>query len=79
MLDIGITCADMRVTGAINLTYFLSGQSHGLNIYSEDLCEGTRFLDMAGILTGGPVMNLDFLIVSGLPLHIPFADAQPSA
>lgn len=35
--------------GAINATYFLSGQAHGLDIYAEDLVDG-RFLDMSLML-----------------------------
>lgn len=31
--------------GAINATYFLSGQRYGLRIYSEDLTQGTAFLN----------------------------------
>lgn len=49
--------------GAINATYFLSGQKHGLQIYSEELTRGGSFIDFSYLLRGGrPVMNLDYLI-----------------
>ncbi|GLI62422.1 hypothetical protein VaNZ11_005044, partial [Volvox africanus] len=50
--------------GAINATYFLAGQRHGLRIYHEDLTKGTNFLDFRNLFSGSsrPVMNIDFLI-----------------
>ncbi|PNW78748.1 hypothetical protein CHLRE_09g388763v5 [Chlamydomonas reinhardtii] len=50
--------------GAINATYFLTGQRNGLRIYHEDLTQGTAFLDFRNLFSssGAPVMNVDFLI-----------------
>ncbi|KAG2453129.1 hypothetical protein HYH02_002456 [Chlamydomonas schloesseri] len=50
--------------GAINATYFLTGQRCGLRIYHEDLTQGTAFLDFRNLFSssGAPVMNVDFLI-----------------
>lgn len=47
--------------GAINATYFLSGQEHGLRIYQEDI-NGPEFVDLRRLLSKQPVMNLDFLL-----------------
>ncbi len=47
--DLGLTHAFDAVygssAGAINATYFLTGQEQGLHIYTEDLTQGTRFMD----------------------------------
>jgi len=50
--------------GAINATYFLSGEPHGLKIYGEDLT-GTRFIDVRTLLSpagGIGFMKLDYLV-----------------
>ncbi|MEW5298182.1 MAG: hypothetical protein WDW38_001088 [Sanguina aurantia] len=47
--------------GAINATYFLTGQGYGLDVYMEDLT-GSEFLNFSNFLNGKPVMNLDYLI-----------------
>ncbi|CAD7703920.1 unnamed protein product [Ostreobium quekettii] len=47
--------------GAINATYFLSGQPHGLDVYADDI-SNERFLDFKRIIGPDPVMNLDFLV-----------------
>ncbi|GFR47605.1 hypothetical protein Agub_g9340, partial [Astrephomene gubernaculifera] len=66
--DLGLTHVFDAVygasAGAINATYFLSGQRHGLRIYHEDLTRGSAFLDFRNLFSGSsrPVMNIDFLI-----------------
>mmetsp|Transcript_2190 Transcript_2190/g.6529 ORF Transcript_2190/g.6529 Transcript_2190/m.6529 type:complete len:751 (-) Transcript_2190:502-2754(-) len=49
--------------GAINATYFLTGQREGVDIYSEDIAN-KMFLDLTRFvgLGDGPVMDLGFLI-----------------
>jgi len=47
--------------GAINLSYFLSGQDFGLKIYTEDLND-SRFLNYARTFRGKPIMDLGYLI-----------------
>ena len=47
--------------GAINATYFLSGQRHGLDVYTKDIANAS-FLDLRRMLVGQPAMNLDFLV-----------------
>ncbi|CAD7704268.1 unnamed protein product, partial [Ostreobium quekettii] len=47
--------------GAINATYFLTGQPYGLDVYADDISNKT-FLDFKRIIGPDPVMNLDFLI-----------------
>jgi len=50
--------------GAINSTYFLSGQPEGLDIYTSHLAQGDRFLSLRRLLkrNAGPVMDLDYLL-----------------
>lgn len=50
--------------GAINSTYFLSGQPEGLDIYTSHLAQGENFLSLRRLLkrNAGPVMNLDYLL-----------------
>lgn len=43
--------------GAINSTFFLTGQEYGLDIYTEDLI-GRKFIDFARVLRGRPIMDL---------------------
>lgn len=51
--------------GAINATYFLSGQREGVRIYYEDIAN-KKFVDLARLLDRkneqGPVLNLSFLM-----------------
>jgi len=47
--------------GAINATYFLSGQPYGLDIYVDDIAN-SEFLSLKRFFGRDPVMNLDFLI-----------------
>jgi predicted patatin/cPLA2 family phospholipase len=48
--------------GAINAAYFLAGQAaFGTTIYAEDI-NNSSFIDMKRILTGGPVVDLAFLL-----------------
>ncbi|GLC42003.1 hypothetical protein PLESTM_001275600 [Pleodorina starrii] len=68
LYDLGCTnCFDAvygASAGAINATYYLTGQRHGLRIYHEDLTRGSAFLDIRNLFSGSsrPVMNIDFLI-----------------
>jgi predicted patatin/cPLA2 family phospholipase len=48
--------------GAVNAAYFLAGQAaFGTSIYAEDI-NNRRFIDLRRLLTGGPVVDLGFLI-----------------
>lgn len=47
--------------GAINATYYITGQHAGLNAYVEDLVS-PQFLNVQGLVKGQPVMNLDYLL-----------------
>ncbi|HXT68917.1 MAG TPA: patatin-like phospholipase family protein [Vicinamibacterales bacterium] len=48
--------------GAINAAYFLAGQAaFGTAIYAEDI-NNRHFIDLRRILTGGPVVDLGFLL-----------------
>ncbi len=51
--------------GAINATYFLSGQREGVRIYHEDIAN-KQFVDLSRLLDRkneqGPVLNLSFLM-----------------
>lgn len=48
--------------GAINSTYYLSGQPAGLDIYTDHLAAGSRFLSLKRYWSSAPVMDLDFLL-----------------
>lgn len=50
--------------GAINATYFLTGQPEGLDIYTEHLATSDRFLSLKRYWMGGPApaMDLSFLL-----------------
>jgi hypothetical protein len=66
--------------GAINATYFLSGQPEGLDIYADHLAASDRFLSLRRLLSrgAGPMMNLDYLLdevmVDAVPLDWVRAD-----
>ena len=48
--------------GAINAAYFLAGQAaFGTAIYAEDI-NNSSFIDMKRLVTGGPVVDLAFLL-----------------
>lgn len=49
--------------GAINATYFLSGQPEGVSIYHEDIAN-RRFVDLNRLMKPGaaPVLDLDYLL-----------------
>ncbi|KAK9856443.1 hypothetical protein WJX84_002513 [Apatococcus fuscideae] len=53
--------------GAINATYFLSGQREGVDVYSQDIsnktfCDLRRLLDRKRDIDIDPVLNLNFLL-----------------
>ncbi|KAK9825984.1 hypothetical protein WJX74_003239 [Apatococcus lobatus] len=53
--------------GAINATYFLSGQREGVDVYSQDIsnktfCDLRRLLDRKRDIDADPVLNLNFLL-----------------
>eukprot|EP00775_Hariotina_reticulata_P009223 gene9223-9388_t len=68
LLDMGLTGVFDAVygasAGAINATYFLTGQPEGLDIYTDHLAPSDRFLSLKRYWgkTSAPVMNLDFLL-----------------
>ena len=48
--------------GSINAAYFLAGQAaFGTSIYAEDI-NNHRFISLARMLTGGPIVDLGFLV-----------------
>eukprot|EP01025_Chloroclados_australasicus_P000569 TRINITY_DN10256_c0_g3_i1.p1 TRINITY_DN10256_c0_g3~~TRINITY_DN10256_c0_g3_i1.p1 ORF type:complete len:374 (-),score=33.95 TRINITY_DN10256_c0_g3_i1:736-1857(-) len=47
--------------GAINLTYYLTGETHGLSVYIDDI-SNTEFVDLRRLFSSEPVLNLDFLL-----------------
>lgn len=48
--------------GAINAAYFLAGQAaFGTSIYAEDI-NNRQFIDLKRLFTGGPVVDLGFLL-----------------
>eukprot|EP01024_Parvocaulis_polyphysoides_P034399 TRINITY_DN30442_c1_g1_i1.p1 TRINITY_DN30442_c1_g1~~TRINITY_DN30442_c1_g1_i1.p1 ORF type:complete len:366 (+),score=33.00 TRINITY_DN30442_c1_g1_i1:188-1285(+) len=47
--------------GAINSTYFLTGETHGLSVYIDDI-SNTQFVDLRRLFSDDPVLDLDFLL-----------------
>ncbi|KAL6758832.1 acyl transferase/acyl hydrolase/lysophospholipase [Haematococcus lacustris] len=47
--------------GAINSTFFMTGQQEGLEVYSQHL-PGDKFIDLKSLWRGGPLMNLSYLL-----------------
>ena len=79
MLDLGLQDTVDSVygasAGAINATYFLSGQTEGLDVYTEHLCS-SQFLDFSCLWpTLGakrePMMKLDYLIDDVMEERVP--------
>ena len=62
--------------GAINAAYFLAGQAaFGTSIYAEDI-NNSRFISLARLLTGRPVIDLGFLIEEVAILRKPLDTAR---
>lgn len=50
------------IAGAINATYFLTGQPEGLDIYTRELAQGERFLNLRRYWSSDPVMDVGYLL-----------------
>lgn len=62
--------------GAINAAYFLAGQARmGTRIYFEDI-NNRRFIDMARVLRGRAIVNLDYLLGEVAIRHKPLDTAR---
>lgn len=59
--------------GAINSTYFLAGQRHGVDVYSQDITT-TKFIDLKRLLKSKDKERSEFLKLGNQAFLLPYCD-----